>query len=38
MKAESHKYVCDIVIRCKIQGKNYCKLQSFDKMDPIKGL
>ena len=22
-----HKYVCDAVIRCKIQEKNYCKLQ-----------
>ena len=22
-----HKYVCEIVIRCKLQEKNYCKLQ-----------
>ena len=38
MKGEGHKYVCDVVIRCKTQEKITANYNSFDKINPIKGL
>ena len=37
MKGKSHKYVCDVVIRCKIQENITANYNSFEKMNPIKG-
>ena len=38
MKGKSHKYLCDVVIRFKIQVKIAANYNLSEKMNPINGL
>ena len=38
MKGKSHKYVCDVVISVKYKKNITANYNSFEKMNPIKGL